>query len=195
MLLNFADKNANTTGVYGAFLKSLKIKYKTIITEDEKYHIHNKKLLKNLFEYIKNNKNKYTGKHLFFNEHIEETLKMININREYTNVFYLDPPYNTRDYQTNYHILNYIINLDFVPKKYIKNGSKTAVPIQEKRINNPFNSKIKTLNTFKNIIHTIKKKDKNAKIYFSYSNKGLIPLEKWKKEILNNFEYNIYTQE
>ena len=53
MLLNYADKHANTTGVYGAFLKKNKI------TKIKNFY--NKKLFEEIINYIKQyNNNRYT---------------------------------------------------------------------------------------------------------------------------------------
>ena len=65
----------------------------------------------------------------------------------------------------------------------------------DKRIINPFNSKNKTKEAIINIIDNIKMKDNNAKIYFSYSSKGLVDLDTWENDILKNYNYNVYSQE
>lgn len=82
-----SDKIANTASVYGAFLK----KYKTsankpfilipIHTEDDE--------ISNIHTIYK-----------------DDILNIINENQY--DIVYLDPPYNSRQYSKNYHLLNYI---------------------------------------------------------------------------------------
>lgn len=89
VILEAADKIANTTSVYGAFLKDIKssakrkIKFKEldyIITELE---------------------------HEVYKEDVNELIPKIE-----GDVIYLDPPYNNRQYGANYHVLNTIAKND-----------------------------------------------------------------------------------
>jgi adenine-specific DNA-methyltransferase len=89
VILESADKIANTTSVYGAFLKEYKkgadkkIKFsfiENIITEQE---------------------------HLVFKEDSNDLIKKIE-----GDILYLDPPYNNRQYGANYHVLNTISKKD-----------------------------------------------------------------------------------
>ena len=85
-LLLAADKVANITSVYGAYLKKFK---KSAEKPLDLKPIH--KLTE------KNEKNKV------YNDDI------VNIvDKDTYDVVYLDPPYNARQYSKNYHILNYI---------------------------------------------------------------------------------------
>lgn len=93
-LLESADKLANTASVYGAFLKKIK-----------------KSALKDLViekaEFLPTNQN-----NLVFNKNANELIKTIK-----GDVLYLDPPYNSREYGANYHLLNTIAKYDnFTPK-------------------------------------------------------------------------------
>ncbi|MBZ8003138.1 DNA adenine methylase [Campylobacter canadensis] len=93
-LLESADKLANTASVYGAFLKKIK-----------------KSALKDLViekaEFLPTNQN-----NLVFNKNANELIKTIK-----GDVLYLDPPYNSREYGANYHLLNTIAKYDeFIPK-------------------------------------------------------------------------------
>jgi adenine-specific DNA-methyltransferase len=93
-LIESADKVANTASVYGAYLKKIKLSAKK------------KLVLKPAnFEETKNN-------HQVFNEDANELIKKIN-----GDILYLDPPYNARQYGSNYHLLNTIAKYDtFIPK-------------------------------------------------------------------------------
>ncbi|HEC1782227.1 TPA: DNA adenine methylase, partial [Campylobacter lari] len=93
-LLENADKVANTTSVYGAFLKYLKksAQKELILTPAD-------------FECTYN-------KHLVFRKDANELIKEIE-----GDILYLDPPYNSREYGANYHLLNTIaLYDDFIPK-------------------------------------------------------------------------------
>ncbi|EAK1249195.1 DNA adenine methylase [Campylobacter lari] len=93
-LLENADKVANTTSVYGAFLKYLKksAQKELVLTPAD-------------FECTYN-------KHLVFRKDANELIKEIE-----GDILYLDPPYNSREYGANYHLLNTIALYDnFIPK-------------------------------------------------------------------------------
>jgi adenine-specific DNA-methyltransferase len=93
-LLFSADRVANTTGVYGSFLKNMKFMAKTQL-----------KLLAHEFELSDN-------EHEVYNEDANELIKKIE-----GDILYLDPPYNHRQYGLNYHILNTIVkNTEFEPR-------------------------------------------------------------------------------
>jgi len=93
-LLFSADRVANTTGVYGSFLKKLKFMAKSEM-----------KFLPHIFE--PSNK-----KHEVYNKDANELIKTIQ-----GDILYLDPPYNHRQYGLNYHILNTIVkNKLFEPR-------------------------------------------------------------------------------
>jgi len=93
-LIESADKVANTASVYGAYLKKIKKSaQKTLI------------LLPATFALTKNS-------HEVFNEDGNELIHKIK-----GDILYLDPPYNARQYGSNYHILNTIAKYDtFIPK-------------------------------------------------------------------------------
>ena len=93
-LLYSADRVANTTGVYGSFLKKLKFMAKT----DMKFLPH---------EFTPS-----TKEHEVYNQDANELIKNIQ-----GDILYLDPPYNHRQYGLNYHILNAIVkNKVFEPR-------------------------------------------------------------------------------
>jgi len=167
--LGFADKNANTTSVYGAYLKNQKkpIKY----------------LKEEFFEILKNEKKINKGSVKFIKGDILSTLDKI----DKIDLIYLDPPYNTRKYESNYHILNYISKIDFKISD-VKINSKTGLPAVMSE--NFFGSKSGTRVIFKEmILKSVKKADL---VCISYSTDGEITVD----EILeicgkNNIECEI----
>ncbi|MDR2341803.1 MAG: DNA adenine methylase [Campylobacteraceae bacterium] len=93
-LLESADKIANTTSVYGAFLKNLKYSAQKSMN-----------ILPSTFELNDN-------VHEAYQEDSNVLIRKIS-----GDILYLDPPYNERQYGANYHILNTIAKYDnFTPK-------------------------------------------------------------------------------
>lgn len=87
-LINSIDKYANTASVYGAFLKHIKKSAQKDFKLD-------------LLPVIDGIKGKV------FNEDINSLIKHIS-----GDILYLDPPYNARQYCTNYHVLETIARYD-----------------------------------------------------------------------------------
>lgn len=84
-LLESADKIANTTSVYGAYLKKIKQSaQKKIVMKPVMFKITD-------------------GFHEVYQEDANELIKTVS-----GDVLYLDPPYNARQYGANYHLLNTI---------------------------------------------------------------------------------------
>ncbi len=138
-LLESADKVANTASVYGAFLKHLKKSaQKEFILENADFEIND-------------------NEHQVFNQNSNELIQHIQ-----GDILYLDPPYNARQYGSNYHMLNTIAKYEqFEPK------GKTGLPTYQK---SKYCSKNFVLNEFENLI-------KNAEfeyIFLSYNNEGLM---------------------
>lgn len=159
-LINFADKNANTTSVYGAYLKYYKAEqFKPFL---------DKKLISLLKHNLSDKKYKYNSFSSDIISFLQDYL-LKNIDKS-KNIIYLDPPYNTRTYESNYHILNYIVDFDFNPLIDIKYNSKTASV--SKKNNNPFASKAKTYDIFLEMI----KNSLNVSnhIFISYNTDGII---------------------
>ena len=93
-LLLSADKVANTTSIYSAFLKQLK----PLACE---------KLRLQAFPYTPSG-----ASHQVFCEDANQLVSNLK-----GDILYLDPPYNRRQYGANYHILNTIARYDaFIPK-------------------------------------------------------------------------------
>lgn len=121
-LIESADCYANTTGVYGAFLKQF-----------------NDRSSKNMNISAYTHKKGAEGK-----AHKKDANSLIS--EISGDILYLDPPYNTRQYGANYHIPNYIVNYnDFV----IKEESKAALSDYNK---SSYSQKSKVAETFDNLI-------------------------------------------
>lgn len=178
-LLNYLDKNANTTSVYGAYLKENKIK-KEIPFFNEL-----------MIEWL-SNKNKINNKiKERFNMSVLDLLdKLKNENKKY-DIIYMDPPYGTRDYFTLYHILNYIVDLNFNPLKDIRIDSKTAIP--NKTLKNIFSNST-TFDTFKKMI--LDGIEVSDKIFISYNNESFLKIEQF-EEIFKekNLNYKLHKKE
>lgn len=94
MLLEAADKVANTASVYGAFLKHLKRSAQSPLT------------------LLVPEVNPTTGTTAVYNEDANALISRLS-----GDVLYLDPPYNARQYGANYHLLNTItLYDDFEPR-------------------------------------------------------------------------------
>lgn len=138
------DKVANTSCVYGAYLKEYKkSSLKPIIV----IPIHKK-------EYINSINN------IVFNTTAEELSKK----DIYYDVIYMDPPYNQRQYSANYCPLNYIAHYD---EKIILKGKTGTIDGYNK---SSFCSKPKVYDSFKTILENMKCKY----IFISYNNEGLL---------------------
>lgn len=163
LVIAFADKNANTTSVYGAYLKNQSKETKYIKEDFFKTLIKENKIEKNKVEFISGSI-------------IESLNKIKNMD-----VIYLDPPYNTRKYESNYHILNYISDIDFNTND-IKFDSKTGLPLQ--KTENLFGSKKGTKIIFEDMIKlAVKKADF---VFISYSTDGELEID----EIIDIFKRN-----
>ena len=161
-LIESIDKYANTASVYGAFLKKLK---KTA---------QNSLVLKPA-ELIINDKD-----HKVFNDDINNIVEKIS-----SDILYLDPPYNHRQYATNYHLLETIAKYDD-PKIHGKTGLRNY---QDQK--SLYCSKTKVKNAFKDLILKAKAKY----IFLSYSNEGLMSLDDIKEIMSLRGEYGYFTKE
>ena len=138
-LVESADKVANTASVYGAFLKHLKKSALKELVLEPAYFIEN------------------DNSHQVFNKDSNELIKEIS-----GDILYLDPPYNQRQYSSNYHLLNTITQYDnFIPK------GKTGLREYNR---SSYCKKAEVKNSFEELI-------KNADfkyIFLSYNNEGLM---------------------
>ena len=160
-LINSIDKYANTASVYAAFLKHIK---KTAIKDFEL----------SLLPVISGKPGKV------YNEDVNVLIKEIT-----GDVLYLDPPYNTRQYSANYHILETIAKYDN-PKLYGITGLRDYKD-QKSR----FCSRRTASETFDDLI-------KNADfkyIFLSYNNEGIMPVDTI-GEIMSGYgKYSVFTKE
>jgi len=143
-LLSACDKVSNTSVVYAAYLKD----FKQSATKD---------LVLNKI----NSKDIVSKSAKIFNNDAFDLIK----NKSF-DVVYLDPPYNSRQYEDNYHVLNTIAKYD----NFELHG-KTGLPsILKKSV---FSSKTQVYNGFKELITMIKSKY----IVLSYNDEGLLSLK------------------
>lgn len=141
-LLESADAVANTASVYGAFLKHFKKSaQKTLRLKPASFDLNE-------------------AEHDVFNEDANILIKEIE-----GDVLYLDPPYNSRQYGANYHLLNTIAKYDkFVPR------GKTGLRSYERSL---YCQKGEVIKVFEDLIENAKFKY----IFFSYNNEGLMDSE------------------
>ena len=141
-LLESADKVANTASVYGAYLKHIKKSAQQDMVLKPAEQIHGG-----------------VG-HEVYQSDANETIKRVN-----GDILYLDPPYNARQYGSNYHILNTIAKYEsFEPK------GVTGLPDYSR---SAYCSKGSVSNSFEELIA-------NASfryIFLSYNNEGLMTHE------------------
>lgn len=160
-LVNSIDKYANTASVYGAFLKHIK----KSAQKDFKLE---------LLPVISGNKGRV------YNEDINVLIKRIS-----GDVLYLDPPYNSRQYCTNYHVLETIAKYDN-PILYGKTGLRDY-ELQKSK----FCSKRTVDKAFDDLISNADFKY----IFLSYNNEGLMNLETIKAIMSRYGKYTCYTQD
>lgn len=160
-LITSIDKYANTAAVYGAFLKHIKKSAQ-------------KEFQLELLPVISGNIGKV------YNEDINTLVRNID-----GDVLYLDPPYNARQYCSNYHVLETIARYDN-PRLSGVTGLRDS-SAQKSR----FCSKRTVTSTFEDLI-----KNANFKyIFLSYNNEGLMNLDTI-KEIMSRYgEYSFFTKE
>ena len=160
-LVNSIDKYANTASVYGAFLKHIKKSAQ-------------KEFQLELLPVIPGKVGKV------YNEDINALAKKIS-----GDVLYLDPPYNARQYCSNYHVLETIARYD----NPVLNGVTGLRDSSDQK--SRFCSKRTVAEAFDELIQNAKFKY----IFLSYNNEGLMSLDTI-KEIMSRYgEYSFFTQE
>lgn len=161
-LINSIDKYANTASVYGAYLKNFK-----------------KSALKEMkLEPLPIMHGQVEGK--VYNEDINELIKHVS-----GDILYLDPPYNARQYCTNYHLLETIARYDN-PVIHGKTGLREYT---EQKSDYCIKSKVEK--AFTEII-------KNADfkyIFLSYNNEGLMSSQTIEKIMRKYGKYKREMQE
>jgi len=160
-LLVSIDKVANTSSVYGAYLKQFK---KSALKPLIIIPIHKKTTLN-----ITNNK--------CYNQDINELIKQHTFD-----IVYLDPPYNGRQYSSNYSPLNYIALYDST----INLTGKTGL-IQNYNKSN-FCSKVKVKKSFEDLFNNL-----NCNyILLSYNNEGLLNCNELTELLLQKGDVKLY---
>lgn len=155
-LLENVDKVANTASVYGSYLKKIKVSA-------------SKRIETKIHQPPRGN----VG--IVYREDANSLIQKIK-----GDILYLDPPYNRRQYGSNYHLLNTIsIYEKFKPK------GKTGLP---NFLKSEYCSKRRAATVFEDLI-----KNANFKyIFLSYSDEGIMNL-KTIKEIMSKYgKYNLF---
>jgi adenine-specific DNA-methyltransferase len=161
-LIESVDKQANTASVYGAFLKKIKKSaQKNFILKPAELVINDQE-------------------HKVYNQDINKLTKKIK-----GDILYLDPPYNHRQYASNYHILETIAKYD---NPVIR--GKTGLRNYEKQ-KSSYCSKQKVKKEFKDLILSAKVKY----IFLSYNNEGLMSLGDIKEIMSLRGKYSYFTKE
>ena len=161
-LLESIDKYANTASVYGAFLKHIK-------------NSANKQFVFNFLPIIDGSK-----KCKVYNENINDLIYSIS-----GDILYLDPPYNQRQYCTNYHVLETIAKYDN-PTLYGMSGLREYSNQKSK-----YCSKKTVCIEFEELIKSAKFKY----IFLSYNNEGLMSFDTI-KEIMSKYgKYDVFKKE
>lgn len=161
-LINSIDKYANTASVYGAFLKQVK---KSAAKEFEL----------ELLPIVDGDKESKA-----YNENISNVIQRIG-----GDILYLDPPYNARQYCTNYHVLETIARYDS-PELKGKTGLRDYS--SQKSL---FCSPRTVVEAFDDVLRHA---DFDY-IFLSYNNEGLMPFEVIQHTMEKYGEYQRFEQE
>jgi len=141
-LIEAADKVANTASVYGAFLKYVKRSAR-------------KPLRLERFEIVSSRK-----VHQVYNCDGSELVDKVQCD-----ILYIDPPYNQRQYCTNYHVLETIARYDS-PRLYGVTGLR-----EYDHQKSDFCYKAKALKSLEDLIQ----RTKARYVFLSYNSEGLMP--------------------
>ena len=118
-------------------------------------------------------------KHKVYNEDANKLIENIE-----TDILYLDPPYNRRQYSDNYHMLETIA-------KYDNPQIKGKTGLRNDRIKSLYCNKNYVYNVFEDLINKA-----NAKyIFLSYNNEGLLSLEDIEKIMSKKGKYGLFIKE
>lgn len=160
ILMCSADKVSNTSGTYGAYLKIWRPMALKPITLEKPIFVNSGNIIIkqiDVLECVKENKDSY--------------------------LIYLDPPYNERQYASNFHVLENIVVYD---KQDLK--GKTGLRNYESQKSN-YCLKSKVLEEFNNLIS----KCNTEYIVMSYSTEGLLSVNEIKNILEKKGTLNIYT--
>ena len=160
-LINSIDKYANTASVYGAYLKNLKKSAQ-------------KDMVLTPLEIVRGSSNG-----IAYNEDISILIKKVK-----GDILYLDPPYNARQYCTNYHLLETIARYDN-PVIYGKTGLREYA--EQKSV---FCNSKEVLKAFDELIENANFKY----IFLSYNNEGLMSFKDIERIMQKYGKYKVYMQ-
>ena len=145
MLLESADKVSNVASTYGAFLKRIKetAQHDMSLTYPEVIHSDRNCLV--------------------FNEDANELISRID-----SDVLYLDPPYNARQYASNYHILETIAKYD---NPQIGDGVTGIRKWKDQKSLYCSKSKVAA------VLDDLLSKTRSKYVFLSYNNEGLLSFD------------------
>lgn len=150
---------SNIAGTYGAFLKNW-----------DKRALNDLKLVE--LDVVTNGKNNES-----FNENSNELIYKIS-----GDILYIDPPYNSRQYAPNYHLLETVSRYD-TPEISGKTGLRNYQDIKSK-----YCSKREVLTTFDNLIESANFKH----IVVSYSTEGIMSINDIEKVLIKHGDKSTY---
>tara|TARA_R110000851_G_C13085438_1_gene566288 strand:+ start:1354 stop:2340 length:987 start_codon:yes stop_codon:yes gene_type:complete len=117
--------------------------------------------------------------HKVFNK---EALDFLKAADEFYDLIYLDPPYNTRQYSSVFHVLETISTYD---NPEVSGKVKKSVELKKKNSN--LCSKVRCLQHFQNIIEESSKKTND--IFISYSNEGILDIQQIETILYSFFKH------
>ena len=161
-LLVSIDKVANTSCVYGAYLKEFK---KSALKDLVLQPIHKRKEINEV--------------NMVYNGLAE---KFAEQESKYYDVIYMDPPYNQRQYSANYSPLNYIAQYD---KDVVLKGKTALIDNYNK---SDFCKKNEVKKAFTDLIDGVK----CNYLIISYNNEGLLSREEFQKILLKKGLVKLY---
>jgi len=161
-LLVSIDKVANTSAVYGAYLKEYKTSaLKTLLLKP--IHI----------------KTDINPENTVYNELAEVFSEP---DAKHYDIIYVDPPYNQRQYSGNYSPLNYIVEYN---KDIVLKGKTGLIENYNK---SKFSKKTDIKNTFDSLISGLKCKY----LFISYNSEGLLSMDEFKKILVKKGAVKLY---
>lgn len=160
-LIESIDKLANTASVYGAFLKKIKRSASAKLRIQAAEHSHDEQ------------------PHEVYCLDANKLIPCIK-----TDILYLDPPYNHRQYAPNYHLLETISLYDNPPLK-----GKTGLRNYSHQ-KSDYSTKSKVKKAFQELIQAADARY----IFLSYNNEGLLSLEDIKSIMSLRGEYGVFTK-
>ena len=160
-LINSIDKYANTASVYGAFLKHIKASAR-------------KEFVLETLPIINGEKG------VVYNQDINQLIRKVS-----GDILYLDPPYNARQFCTNYHVLETIARYD----NPVLNGVTGLRDYTDQK--SDYCSSRNVAKVFEDLIANAQFKY----IFLSYNNEGLMPFNTIKKIMSKHGQYKQFSRE